>query len=212
MVPVTSVQLSLFYGSAGWLVHNCFERCSVLYIPPPGSFVGRNFSSRDSIRDPFYYSRIERVWPEFVVSTAKSACNNGASHVNHRQTPHPRLHAFAVCVFLLYSLTNVPYRCLAVYCISNAANALRYTEFPFRVNPMGERNCTYLEFSFKKKIGDVSILLRLHLCVYCRERSINRDKCGEKYTKIITETNFPVTNRNIEYENDHQTRMKRNRR
>lgn len=116
------------------------------------------------------------------MSTAKSACNNGASHVNHRQTPHPRLHAFAVCVFLLYSLTNVPYRCLAVYCISNAANALRYTEFPFRVNPMGERNpCTYLEFSFKKKIGDVSILLRLHLCVYCRERSINRDKCGKKY-------------------------------
>lgn len=116
------------------------------------------------------------------MSTAKSACNNGASHVNHRQTPHPRLHAFAVCVFLLYSLTNVPYRCLAVYCISNAANALRYTEFPFRVNPMGERNpCSYLEFSFKKKIGDVSILLRLHLCVYCRERSINRDKCGEKY-------------------------------
>ena len=91
------------------------------------------------------------------MSTAKSACNNGASHVNHRQTPHPRLlHAFAararVCVFFLYSLTNVPYRCLAVYCISNAANALRYTEFPFRVNPTGERNpCTYLELSLKKK-------------------------------------------------------------
>lgn len=63
-------------------------------------------------------------------------------------TPSPRAR---VCVFLLYSLTNVPYRCLAVYCISNAANALRYTEFPFRVNPTGERNPCIWNSRWKKR-------------------------------------------------------------
>lgn len=94
-------------------------------------------------------------------------------------TPSPRAR---VCVFLLYSLTNVPYRCLAVYCISNAANALRYTEFPFRVNPTGERNpCTYLELSLKKKkkrkrdVKHRSILLDsffITFVLYCQDRQI----------------------------------------
>lgn len=117
----------------------------------------RRFSARG-----LFGSRMERVWPEEFdqkslsclpqrarVITVQAMWIIGKRRTHVCCTPSPRAR---VCVFLLYSLTNVPYRCLAVYCISNAANALRYTEFPFRVNPTGERNpCTYLELSLKKK-------------------------------------------------------------
>lgn len=128
-------------------------------------------------------------------------------------TPSPRAR---VCVFLLYSLTNVPYRCLAVYCISNAANALRYTEFPFRVNPTGERNpCIWnSRWKKRKKEKETSIhpprLLLHHLCTLLPRATDKSRQIWGKNTEITTETNFPFTKMeisNVCWQEDHETRI-----
>lgn len=122
-----------------WISDDSFRKrsvSSVRYIIPMiehgGIFLG------DSIREG------KQLWPEFVVSRAKSACNNGASHVNHRQTPHPRLSTPSPCVFfVLYSPSNVP-RIAASPFIAFLMQLMHYGT-PFRVNPTGWNPRTYLE-------------------------------------------------------------------
>lgn len=110
------------------------------------------------------------------MSRAKSACNNGASHVNHRQTPHPRLSTPSPCVFLLYSPSNVP-RIAASPFIAFLMQLMHYGT-PFRVNPTGE----ILEHIWNSpsffKLGDVISIHPLYsfyqyLCICCDATTTN---------------------------------------